>query len=218
MVTQKGTITTLLKLGTVPLLVVGLLAGKITLAGDLDGSFTVKPPPEMLRIIDGKVTGSFNNSALEEILKMLVSQYPFDYQVKRDLLDHPVSGNFDGTPLVIVIKKLLRPFNYYMIASPSRNTIDRIVVTSLVDHHVSFKATSSVSRLINHQKDTVALTKRVSEKTAPRTRLSAELLHQFEPLQEPGTEENGPRPAPGTVVKDLPYFEVTINDTGPVDR
>lgn len=183
--------------------------------------------PADIRIAKGKLSGSFNNRPLFEVLDAIRSKAGFEYQGYKEVLGYAVSGKFEGSPLIDAVEKMLEPFNY-MIIFNADGEIERL-------HIVSFRGASarSVARGARVPPQTTSpeptyadappesgpateqplLLDVAVDKLAPRP----ELLDDFEPGQEPASAETGRQISTDTVVEDLPEIQVLLSDTGPVD-
>ena len=227
-ITVRGKYSALFKMGLLLLCVaVGFLL-QATIAWSLEqvDKTDVESISIDLQIVDGVVTGHIDKQPLGQILDIISQQTAFEYQSHDDLLKQPVSGHFEGIPLIKAMKKLLRPFNYYLIMSDGNGEIEHLYITSLKGELTVPVAVPEV------------LTQTEPENTAPGNLLTGleqlteeerllfevpeeekspppELLDQFEPWQELGTEITGPPVPSDFMVEELPEFEVIENDTGP---
>ena len=88
--------------------------------------------PSGLQIKDGAVTGRhINNQPLGQVLDTMSRQEVFEYQGHDDLLNQPVSGSFEGIPIIDMMKEILRPFNYYLIKSKETGNPLHVYIVSL---------------------------------------------------------------------------------------
>jgi len=179
-----------------------------------------------LQIVDGVVTGHIDNRPLWQVLDTISQQTAFEYQVHEDLLKQPVSGHFEGIPLIEAMKKLLRPFNYHLVSPKEPGKPLQVYILSMKGELTVPVAVPEV------------LTQTEPENMAPGNLLTGleqlteeerllfevanegvgpppELIHEFEPWQEPGTEITGPPVPSDFMVEELPEFEVIESDTGP---
>lgn len=183
--------------------------------------------PGDIRIAKGKLSGSFNNRPLFEVLDAIRSQAGFEYQGYKEALSHPVSGKFDGLPLIDAVKRILEPFNYIILFT-AKGKIKRLQI-------LSFRGASA---------RTAAVGPRVLPRTTgidvdfadapPEMELTTEqrLLFEmavdnlgpepgspgyFEPGQEPASVETGRQISTDTVVEDLSEIQVLLSDIGPAD-
>ena len=188
--------------------------------------------PVDLGISEGKLSGQFNNRPLVEILDVIGGQAGFTYRGDEEVLNQPVSGNFEGRPLIDAVEWILEPFNY-VIDVTENGEIERLHIISL--RHTAATVAPAPARLpaemnspehvFGPQLDGPAESDLASEvlllfETAnQRLGPPPELLEYFEPVPEPGSEETGPQIPPGMVVKDLPDFEPVpkpgSEETGP---
>ncbi len=184
------------------------------------------PASLQFRITEGKLTGSFEDWPLVEVLEAIRGQEHFAYQVKKKLLNHPLSGEFDGVPLIQALEDLLEPFNYTMTLDAD-GRIERLHISSL--QHGSQEGVTPMATI--HPEETgwdidVVTAAPGAEVTEEERLLFETIDHEinppnewfdlFEPWHDDGSEEFGPWIPPALVVEDLPEFEVIENDIGPV--
>ncbi len=188
--------------------------------------------PVDLGISEGKLSGQFNNRPLVEILDVIGGQAGFTYQGDEEVLNQPVSGNFEGRPLIDAMEWILEPFNY-IIDFTGNGEIEGLHIISL-RHKAATVAPaparlpakmSSPEHVFGPELDELAESDLASEvlllfETADQQLgPPPELLEYFEPVPEPGSEETGPQLPPGMVVKGLPDFEPVpkpgSEETGP---
>ena len=185
-----------------------------------------------IRLAEGKISGKFDDLPLFEVLDEIGRQAGFEYQGDDELLDQPVSGNFEERPLIDALKWMLDPFNYVVIFGEN-GQIERLHIISLISLRDELARgvpaparvppkTSSLDPPLDYERETPTglelltmgerrLFVTADEELGP----PLELLEYFEPWQELGSEDTGPQVDPDTAVKELPEFEPVISETGP---
>ncbi len=167
-----------------------------------------------LQIVDGVFTGHIDNQPLVQVLDTISRQMVFEYHGEDDLLNQPVSGNFDGVPFFDALGALLTPFKYSLIESQDLKEPSRLYLQSLKEElttpgQVSGESSSPAKQLTEEEQRLLFEVAKEDRRPPP------ELLDQFEPLQQPGTEKTGPLVPSNVAVEDLPEFEMVENQTGP---
>ena len=186
-----------------------------------------QPATITLQITDGMVSGHIKDGSIREVLEVISSQHPFDYQANELLFNQRISGQFDKVPLLEALRQLLKPFNYYLIFSKETGDIKSLTLTSIHvasdSHPRPFMAspradvsentfTELLAELDTGEADHPSFIIE-GEETEP----SQALLDSFYPVQEPGSEITGPQAPPDMLIKELPMVDVIENETGPVD-
>jgi len=185
-----------------------------------------------IRIAEGKISGKFDDLPLFEVLDEISRQAGFEYQGDDELLDQPVSGNFEERPLIDALKWMLDPFNYVVIFGEN-GQIERLHIISLISLRDELARgvpaparvppkTSSLAPPSNYERETptdlelLTMEERLLFETADEALgPPLELLEYFEPWQELGSEETGPQIPEGFVAKELLPFEPFESETGP---
>jgi len=170
-----------------------------------------------LQIVDGVFTGHIDNQPLVQVLDTISQQMVFEYHGDDDLLNQPVSGNFYDVPFFDALGTLLKPFNYSLIESQDLKEPNRLYLQSLKRALTTpgesplpeSSGTAKPEQLTEEEQRLLFEVAREDRRPPP------ELLDQFEPLQQPGTEKTGPLIPDNVVVEDLPEFEIVENQTGP---
>ena len=98
-----------------------------------------RPGTMDLRVAEGKLSGKFDNRPLFEVLEAIGSQAGFEYQGYKEVLSHPMTGNFEGLDLINAVERILEPFNYVMVFKRN-GEIRRL-------HIVSFRGASAGTRV-----------------------------------------------------------------------
>ncbi len=169
-----------------------------------------------LQIVDGVFTGHIDNQPLVQVLDTISRQMVFEYHGDDDLLNQPVSGNFDDVPFFDALGTLLKPFNYSLIESQDLKEPSRLYLQSLKGELTTPGQVSGESSSPAKPEQLTEEEQRLLFEVAKEDRRPPpELLDQFEPLQAPGTEKTGPLVPSNVVVEDLPEFEMVENQTGP---
>ena len=186
-----------------------------------------QPATITLQITDGVVSGYIKGVSIREVLEVISSQHPFDYQANELLFKQRISGQFDKVPLLAALRQLLKPFNYYLIFSKETGDIESLTLTSIhvaSDSHprpliASPRAdvsdntfTELLAELDTGEADHPSFIMEGEETEPPQA-----LLDSFYPVQEPGGEITGPQAPPDMLIEELPMVDVIENDTGPVD-
>ena len=173
-----------------------------------------------LQIVDGVFTGHIQNQPLVLVLDTISRQMVFEYHGGGDLLNQPVSGNFNNVPFPDALKRLLKPFNYSLIRSRDLKEPSRLYLQSL-KAKLSTPGKSLLPKSSGLPANTDLPTK-PEQLTEEEQRLlfvvakedrrpPPELLDQFEPLQQPGTEKTGPSVPGNAEVED---FEADFQQIG----
>ncbi len=211
--------------GVAALVVMAVSAHAATDGAALEKAAIQGSVPLDIRVAQGKLSGHFSDRPLGEVLEALRGQVDFAYQGDEDLLEHPVSGRFDGVPVLRAVKQLLEPFHYTIIFGENE-TIERLHITSLRRPWADRRATAvpvapqtadldlpSVEALpgVELTWEERLLFEIAEEEFSP----PPELLEDFEPWQDPGSEETGPEAPADFLVEELPEFEPVVSETGP---
>jgi len=167
-----------------------------------------------LQIVDGVFTGHIDHQPLVQVLDTISQQMAFEYHGDDDLLNQPVSGNFDDVPFFDALGTLLKPFNYSLIESQDLKEPSRLYLQSLKGALTTPEQVSGESSSPAKPEQFTEEEQRLLFEVAEGGRPPPELLDQFEPMQAPGTEKTGPL-FPDIVVEDLPAFEIVESQTGP---
>ena len=110
----------------------------------------------------------------------------------------------------------LVPFNYSLIESQDLKEPSRLYLQSLKGALTTPGQVSGESSIPAKPKQLTEEEQRLLFEVAKEDRRPPpELLDQFEPLQQPGTEKTGPPVLGNVEVEDLPEFEMVENQTGP---
>jgi len=169
-----------------------------------------------LQIVDGVFTGHIDNQPLVQVLDSISRQMAFEYHGEDDLLKQPVSGNFYDVPFFDALGTLLEPFHYSLIESRDLKEPSRLYLQSLKGELSTHKQVSGESSSPAKPKQLTEEEQRLLFAVAKEDRRPPpELLDQFEPLQQPGTEKTGPYVPGNVVVEELPAFAIIENQTGP---
>jgi len=169
-----------------------------------------------LQIVDGVFTGHIDNQPLVQVLDTISQQMVFEYHGEDDLLNQPVSGNFDDVPFFDALQALLTPFEYSLIESQDLKEPSRLYLQSLKGELTTpgespLPESSGTAKPEQFTEEEQRLLFEVAKGGRP----PPELLDQFEPLQQPGTEKTGPLVPDDFAVEDLPEFQIVENQTGP---
>ena len=159
--------------------------------------------PADIRIAKGKLSGSFDNRPLFEVLDAIRSQAGFEYQGYKEALSHPVSGKFDGLPLIDSLRRILEPFNYIILFT-AKGEIERL-------HILSFRGASAGTAAVGARVSPHA-TSLDDDFADAATELELDHLGEFEPV----ASETSPND-PDTDLQTLPEFEPVVSETGPND-
>jgi len=186
-----------------------------------------QPATIMLQITDGMVSGYIKDGSIREVLEVISSQHPFNYQANELLFKQRISGQFDKVPLLTALRQLLKPFNYYLIFSKETGDIKSLTLTSIhvaSDNHPRPLMASPRADVLDNTFTELLAELETGEADHPsfiiegeETEPPQELLDSFYPVQEPGSEITGPQAPPDMLIKELPMVDVIENDTGPVD-
>ncbi len=181
-----------------------------------------------LQVVDERIHGDFTARPLFEILEAFRALSEFEYRVDKTLIDHPVSGRFQGTSVIIAIKDVLEPFNYTMTFDAD-GKIQRLYISGL---RRTLEGTTAPSvqvppQCTNCETDFIA--------APPEIELSEEIRDAFEvayldetpppelhdlfyPWQDPGTELTGPPLPPGMEFREPPEITPFESENGPLDE
>ena len=178
-----------------------------------------------LQITKGFFTGHIDNKPLVKVLETISQKIAFEYQGDENLLNRPVSGYFNEVSFPDTLQVLLKSFNYSLITSRDLREPAKLYIKSLKDNPDNIvkplllkSSESSVSNIskksekLNEEKQRI-----LSEAKRKYMKPPPELLDQFVPLQQQGTEKTGP-PGPidtDDIEKFDVDFQVVFSDTGP---
>ena len=187
-----------------------------------------QPATITLQITDGMVSGYIKGGFIREVLEVISSQHPFEYQANELLFNQRISGQFDKVPLLEVLRQLLKTFNYYLIFSKETGDIKSLTLTSIHvasdNHPRPLMASPRADVFLDNTFTELLAELETGEADHPSFMIEGEeteppqaLLDSFYPVQEPGSEITGPQAPPDMLIKELPMVDVIENDTGPVD-
>jgi len=186
-----------------------------------------QPATITLQITDGRVSGYIKDGSIREVLEVISSQHPFEYQANELLFNQRISGQFDEVPLLVALRQILKSFNYYLILSKESGHIESLTLNSIivtVDHHPGAPAGPSQVDVSGNTFTELLAEMETGEEEHPlfiiedkQTGPPQELLDSFYPVQEPGSENTGPQAITGEAFKELPVVDAVENDIGPVD-
>ena len=183
--------------------------------------------PADIRIAKGKLSGEFSNRPLFEVLDAIRSQAGFEYQGYKEALSHPVSGKFEGLPLIDSLRRILEPFNYIILFT-AKGEIKRLHIlsfrgasarTATVGPRVLPRTTGIDVRFADAPPELELTTEQrlLFETAVDRLGPEPESPGYFEPGQEPASVETGRQISTDTVVEDLREIQVLLSDIGPAD-
>ena len=96
-----------------------------------------RPTPADIRIAKGRLSGTFINRPLFQVLEAIRSQAGVEYRGDKDDLNRPVSGTFIEAPLIDAVERILERF-HYVIVTKANGEIRRL-------HIVGFRGPSAGS-------------------------------------------------------------------------
>jgi len=189
-----------------------------------------------LQVVDGKVSGRFDERPLRELVDAILGHASVEYRGDKTLLAHRVSGTFDATPRMDAVKRILEPFDHVMVLSP-RGEVQRLHLMGLkresagdVAADLSHPPASSSAvgpgepparsgRLIGKRYKYRSLTESSALRLrAPEGQATVRHVSRDVPAEgiksEVTVSETGPVD-PNATVKTLPEFLPTLSPTGP---
>ena len=94
------------------LLALGVTAGWGQAMAQSEHTLLSRAEAPQLSLAEGRAYGALRRRPLEEVLEVFAAETGLDYAVPGELLDHPVSGRFDGQSQARALADLLRRFDY----------------------------------------------------------------------------------------------------------